>query len=324
MRTLEATERELLERGETRAEPEVERLHSMAMRHRLTRMGLRLARSIATNDLSGVSAEMAYRSVFAFLPLLLIVVAVLQVVQQFAPGSDLAGGLIGLLSNLLPASVVEPIRTVIRQAPRQTALGLGLGGLVGAAWGTSGAASALMKGINRAYGIDFERPWWKRQLLAAGATIGIPVIGVGAVIVYLLSGALARTLGLQLGAERSVLLFWHDLRRPLLALALLAGFWILYRVLPHVRQRWLQALPGALVATAGWLVLAQAFALYLGFSHGISVAVASIGLGIVVLLWFYFLGIITLLGAEVNAAVRAEISRARTRAPGGRGSGDAR
>jgi membrane protein len=179
-----------------------------------------------------------------------------------------------------------------------------------------------MKGINRAYGIDFERPWCKRQLLAVGATIGISIVGVGAVVVLLLSSDLARTLGLQLGAERSVVLFWHDLRRPLLVVVLVAGFWVLYRVLPHVRQGWLQALPGALVATAGWLVLAQAFALYLGFSHGISVALASIGLGIVILLWFYFLGVITLLGAEVNAALRTETAAARTAPSGGRASGD--
>ena len=302
----EAVERELLARGQARIEPRLGRLRRRAMRHRVGRLLLWLGQSTAADDVSGVSAEIAYRFLFAFLPLLLIAIAVLEVLQRFAPGSDLPGKLVALLAGLLPAPLAEPLREIVRQASQPNALGLGLGGLVGAAWGASGAASALIKGFNRAYGIETERPWWKRQLLGVGATIAFPIIAVGAVVLYLLGSDLARALGQRLGAESTVLSTWHDVRQPLTAVGLLLSFWLIYRVLPHVRQTWLHALPGAMVAMLGWLVLAQAFEAYLHFSRGISVAVASIGLGIAILLWFYFMGLVMLLGAEVNAVLRRE------------------
>ena len=301
-----AFERGLRARGEAEVAPGVSRLRTRAMGHRVGRLALFLGQSIATNDLSGVSAEMAYRFLFAFLPVILIAIAVLDVLQQFAPGSDLPGKLIVVLGAILPAPLVDPLGSLVRELSRPGALGLGLGGLVGAAWGASGAANALIKGLNRAYGIEFDRPWWKRQLLGVAAALAFPLIAVGAVVLYLLGSDLVRTLGGQLGGQGTALSIWHQARQPLTALVLLLGFWLIYRALPHVRQTWRQALPGAVVAMVGWLILAQAFETYLQFSRGISIAVASIGLGIAVLLWFYFLGLVMLLGAEVNAALRRE------------------
>jgi membrane protein len=304
----EAAERRLLVESEARLEPRLERLRARALRHLASRLALRLAQSVSAHDLSGVSAEMAYRFLLASLPLLLIAISLLHMLQQFAPGSDLTGKLLTVLGGLLPSSLDAPLGSLVRGLSRTDALGLGLTGLIGAAWGAAGAASALSKGLNRAYGIEVERPWWKRELLGLAATIVFPLIAVGAVVLYLLGSDVAHALNPPLGTPHAALAAWRAVRQPITGLALLLGFWVLYRILPHVRQGWRQAFPGALVAVLGWLILAQAFEAYLQLARGISVAIASIGLGIAVLLWFYFFGLVVLLGAEVNAVLRRELA----------------
>lgn len=78
-------------------------------------------------------------------------------------------------------------------------------------------------------------------------------------------------------------------------------FLLLYRVLPHKRQTWRQALPGALVATVLLLVILQVFPLYLRFfGRGLEVY-AVFGIFLVLMFWLYLLGLVLVLGAEINA-----------------------
>ena len=78
-------------------------------------------------------------------------------------------------------------------------------------------------------------------------------------------------------------------------------FLLLYRVLPHKPQRWLQALPGALLATVLLLVILQLFPLYLTFfGQGFEVY-AVFGIFLLLMFWLYLLGLVLVLGAELNA-----------------------
>jgi uncharacterized BrkB/YihY/UPF0761 family membrane protein len=78
-------------------------------------------------------------------------------------------------------------------------------------------------------------------------------------------------------------------------------FVLLYRVLPNKRQAWPRALPGALLATALLLVILQVFPLYLTFfGQGFEVY-AVFGIFLLLMFWLYLLGLVLVLGAELNA-----------------------
>jgi membrane protein len=77
-------------------------------------------------------------------------------------------------------------------------------------------------------------------------------------------------------------------------------FLLLYRVLPNKRQSWGQALPGALLATVLFFAIFLVFPLYLKLfppNH----AYAVFGIFLVFTFWLYLLGVVFVLGAEVNA-----------------------
>ncbi|MBV9170536.1 MAG: YihY/virulence factor BrkB family protein [Chloroflexi bacterium] len=78
-------------------------------------------------------------------------------------------------------------------------------------------------------------------------------------------------------------------------------FLLLYKILPNKPQSWRQALPGALLATVLFFVILQVFPLYLAiFGRGFQ-TYAAFGVFLLLMFWVYLLGIVLVLGAELNA-----------------------
>jgi len=80
-------------------------------------------------------------------------------------------------------------------------------------------------------------------------------------------------------------------------------FGTLYYVVPNRRQRLREVLPGALLAGIAFYLLTLLFPLYLSFNKGLNAYGASFAFLFIVMTFFYFLGLITMLGAELNAVL---------------------
>jgi hypothetical protein len=84
-------------------------------------------------------------------------------------------------------------------------------------------------------------------------------------------------------------------------LSAIVMFLLLYKILPNKRQGWQQTLPGALLATVLFFIILQVFPLYLAlFGKGFQ-AYAAFGVFLLMMFWVYLLGIVLVLGAELNA-----------------------
>jgi membrane protein len=84
----------------------------------------------------------------------------------------------------------------------------------------------------------------------------------------------------------------------------LATFVLLYRILPNVTQTWRQALPGAVLVAVLFFMIIQVFPLYLAFFGQGFQTYALFGTFLLMMLWCYVLGIILVLGAELNAFLK--------------------
>ncbi len=77
-------------------------------------------------------------------------------------------------------------------------------------------------------------------------------------------------------------------------------FLTLYVVLPNIHQGWRDALPGSLLSTVLFFVITALFPVYLKFFPP-NQAYALFGVFLVLIFWLYLLGLVFVLGAEVNA-----------------------
>jgi membrane protein len=84
-------------------------------------------------------------------------------------------------------------------------------------------------------------------------------------------------------------------------LSAIVMFLLLYKILPNKPQGWQQTLPGALLATVLFFIILQVFPIYLAiFGKGFQ-AYAAFGVFLLMMFWVYLLGIVLVLGAELNA-----------------------
>jgi membrane protein len=100
-------------------------------------------------------------------------------------------------------------------------------------------------------------------------------------------------------------------------------FTAIYRFVPNRRQRLGSVLPGALVAGVLFEALTLAFPIYLHFTGSAASYGKTFGLLFVLLTFFYFLGLITMLGVELNSVLYPvpveQPDRAAALAPAGSG-----
>jgi len=260
-----------------------------------------LIREVADDDVPGMAAEMAYRFLFAIFPLLLLSAAVLGLVAGPLGQDRLAIDVIDRMTGLLPVGVAPFIERTVRELVANRPGTYAAIGLVATLWGAAGGVGALIKGLNRAYDVERPRATWRRQLIAIGATLAVPALGLGLLALSVVGHSLAGWLGAMLGIGEDIGAVVAGAQALIGGLVFLAAMSVVYRLLPAVRQSTRDVLPGAIVATAGWTALTQAFGTYVGNVDQYSGTYGAFAAPVAFLLWLYLVGLVVLVGAEVNA-----------------------
>ena len=267
--------------------------------------------TIADNGL-GLAAQLAYYFTLSLFPALLFVLAL----ASFFSLGDLTHAVVERYGGLLPPSAVALIVDQLGRIAHGDQTGLLTFGFVGAFWTTSTALAAIIDAMNRAYGVTEGRPWWRTQLLAAGLTIMLAVFVLSASVLVISGGSALEWMGLA-----RVTPFWAWMQWPLAVLLVVAGLMGVYKLAPDVEQHWMWCWPGAVLAAVLWLIASLVFRIYVASFTDYTASYGAVGGFIILLLWFYFLGLAIVIGAELNseienASLRADTKMSGEKAPG--------
>jgi len=211
----------------------------------------------------------------------------------------------------MPAAEAREALEAVLSARHYTGV-FGLISLAGFFWIGANFADAVAHCLNRVHGVgDCGYVCTRRK--AFGVVIG----GAGLFIVAAVAGASTLVAGLESGLRTSVEIAWV---RPWLGYvvafaAALVLFLLLYRVLPNAGQHLGDVWPGALVAAVLFVLLGQAFPLYLWLVGGANRYGAAFGLVWLLVTWFAALGHVLLFGAYVNATLMRRTGRRRADSP---------
>lgn len=188
---------------------------------------------------------------------------------------------------------------------RQSVLGLGLFiSIFVAVYSATKGVKALMRGFNIAYGVPEMRGVVRLQLTAFGLTVFMLGYMLAILCVVAVLPVAVMILG-HFGVEAGGLL-WA--RWPVMFLMAMVGLEILYYVGPsRPRARWRFVSAGSVVATILWVAASSLFSIFILHFSSYNETYGSISAVIVLLMWFWLSGIAILLGAEVNAAIEAQM-----------------
>jgi membrane protein len=176
-------------------------------------------------------------------------------------------------------------------------------GIVGVLWPASASMTTTMSALNRAYGVEEKRSFWRRRILSILLLLGF---GVALVVVFnalVFSRPLESWLRQHWTFHRHFPSLAGALRSWAAGLGILGVVASVYRVVPAVRPSWREVLPGSLFFLVVWLLITSGFRYYVEHFGYYNLVYGVLGAVIVTLLSAYLIALILLLGGELNATL---------------------
>jgi membrane protein len=276
----------------------------------------RAGKRFIADDCMGLSQQVAYSALLAFLPTVILLVGLLGLF-----GTGAFNSLEHFVGSVAPNGVLSMIDLAKKDAARNksgSAIAFAFG-TVAALWVASGAMGAVVKAVNRAYDRLESRPFWKVRLISLLLVFATGLVLAGTFLLIVFGGSLGDAIARRTPLDGGFTVFWNVARWPIAFVAVLLFFSLVYYLAPNKEQRsWRWITPGSLVGSLIWLGLSGLFALYTSFSSSYDRTYGSLAGGIILLLWLNYSAWAILFGAELNAALDRE---ADIHAAGGPGAG---
>jgi membrane protein len=262
----------------------------------------------------------AWNALFAMFPIVLFAASILGLVLRlFGQANDTVYKTI--FSMIPDQGTQTQILNAVTGVKSKTGI-LFIVGLVGLLWG----GAALFGAMEQAFAVIYHtlpRKFIKQKVIGFGMVIVFTILAGAAVATSAALPALKNVPGMPAGLTMGPLGFVFQL-----LLGVITGFLLfstIYYVIPNRRQEWGKVWPGALVAGIVFELITLLFPLYLTINQGINAYGKTFGLFFLLMTFFYFIGLITMLGVEVNAVIfpvpveqpsrRGEPGRAAASAP---------
>jgi membrane protein len=265
--------------------------------HRLAR--LLPVRVIAHTRRDNAPVMAAGVALFLLLGLLPTLAAIVSVYALVADPGQIERHLAGLERVIPDAMFVLIVEQLERAAQRSSdELGLTLaGGIVLALYSTRASADAILTAIEHVDGAPRRYRGWRRLVLTLALAVGWLLGAVTLLVLVVAMPATSATLAVD---DRSWL---ESVRWPLLigiGVTSLTGLYFL----GTPARRWLDALPGALIATALGLAASWGVSIFVTRWASYQLLYGAFGSALVVILWFYAVSLAVLVGAVVNYELR--------------------
>ncbi|HLO76872.1 MAG TPA: YihY/virulence factor BrkB family protein [Magnetospirillum sp.] len=266
---------------------------------------------LSRKEVSVISAGIAFNEFFALFPALAAGISLYGLIADPAQVENM----LGVLSGFLPADVTRLISEQLHGLTRASEGTLGLSLLVSLAvalWGATRGIKGLISGLNMVYDEEEKRGFVALNLTALGLTLGAIVFGLVALTMVAAVPPILKLLPVD-DWMRSLL---SALRWPLLAVFVLVGLAVVYRVAPsRDRPRWRWVSWGAVAAAVLWLAGSGLFSLYASRFGDFNKTYGSMAAVAVTLLWFQLTSFVVLLGAMLNAEMEHQTARDTTVGP---------
>ena len=250
------------------------------------------------HDAFAIAKGGAYSSILTFFPFLLVLGSVMATVRR---GEVYLREISYALGRILPAGSATALAYLRGSTDRPVGLLITTSFLT--MWTASGVIISWMDGFRRAYQLPKTWGLLQERLIAMSLVLmaGLPL--TFATILVAFGSRIETRILFNIGHEFGplILLLWGLIRWLIAILTSIAVIQLIYHNAVPRTQPWHSVLPGAVLATAMWLLSTAFFGWYLQRYADYSIIYGSLGVGIALLTWMYLISLVVLIGAEFNA-----------------------
>lgn len=261
-----------------------------------------VAREYGRDGVGDLAAAITFWAILSLPAAALAIVSTLSELDRVI-GASLVEDFETSITELVEETFVDsqPLVEATQELFRTNQAGIATFATLVAIYSVSRAFAGLIRALDHAYDVEEGRPFWFVRLL--GVLLGLGTVAVVATA----SVTLAYLPSLPLQG------FTHLLTVPLIVAFVVLWTTAVFHFGPNHRTPWRYDLPGAIIATFGWLGTVQLYALYLRVVGSDDLR-SALGAILLALTLIHLLSIILLVGAEVNDVIarRAGVVEART------------
>jgi membrane protein len=272
----------------------------------------RLVWETATDNTTGLAAQMAYQMLFTLAPGLLFLWHLLGlfgtdpaklhrmflILKSFIPPDP-------KVQDILDAAMASVV--VTGSSGILANVGIVLGIYLGTVF-----ISTISRALSETHGVREDRNWWSKYIVSFFMLFwfGLTILFCFNAVVFgeRLAGVAEVNFQLNIPLQEWV----AALNLPFTAIALTILALALYLLTPENYLTIRQALPGAIFFAVGWIIVTKLFQYYVTRYDRYNPTYLALASIIVLLFWMYLTCLFLLLGGKLNAILRRERERART------------
>ena len=294
-------------RGELEGDEAFETLRATGRRRLLTAT---IDRFRAADGFSH-SRALAFQITLTLLPALIAVVGLAAVLDQ----DDFRRVVQATIDDLAPGAAGEILTDALQQgstsATRETGETALVGGFLAALIAGMTAMAQIERGANRIYGVERDRPFVRKYLVACGIAVSAGLLALLSFVVLVGGSAIRDAAGWSDGFDN----VWAVARWPLGIAFAIGAISILFEYAPRRRQpeaSWLAF--GAAVSVLLWLAFMAVLDVYIDATESFGATYGPLAGTIGILLWAFLTSVALFLGLAFAAqleAVRAGVVRTR-------------
>lgn len=266
-------------------------------KRRLLNIVLLTIKKAADPAFAGSAAELAFFLMLSLTPSLIILA---QVLGFFSKALD-------TIVNIMGEYVSEDVAKVIGGfLSNETSVSVSLGLIILALWSASKAQFSLSRITNYAFTGKSYKYGFIRERLRAMLTILIILVTLLLALAFLVYGKTIVEIIIMymseiLGVEARFDNIWYFIRWPIALAVYLLTVTSIYFVLPSKIVHIKKILPGSIFSAVGMWVATWIFSYYMSVFSNLNLIYGSLTSIVALLLWFYILSFVIILGIQVNS-----------------------
>lgn len=241
-----------------------------------------IGRNISELHIAVYAGNAVFFIVLSLLPATMVLLAAVQHLP--ATVSDLQN----LLEGITPSPIHPLLEAVISGIPVAGSVTILSVSAVGTLWSVTRAMMSIMNGLDAVYRSPRQRPYVQKVAISFLSAV-VLFVSILATLLLQVFGDTLYGLAWENGWDYdSVLLSVLRLRWVFTFAFLTLVFCLFYTVLPYRRQGFMQNMPGAVLATLGWLGYSLLFGFYVENFSRYANLYGSLTAVVITLLWLYF------------------------------------
>ena len=246
------------------------------------------------------AGNLAFLALLALFPFFILAAALAQILGQTESGAQTVATILAQLPSEVASTLRRPVAEVLSA---RTGPLLWIGGMVGL-WTAGSFVETIRDILRRAYGVKYSAPFWHYRLSSIAVILGAVVLLMFAFAITVVLTSVQHAIAAWVPFADNVV-DALNIYRFLPAIALFATNYVLFFLLTPTRYRrkGCRKWPGALLITVWWLGTVEVLPEAIGLLGGYDLTYGSLAGVMVVLIFFFMVGLGVVAGAELNAAL---------------------